>query len=148
MTPKSHSSPLAGERAKRRALSRGGAAAIGKNARSLRKNPTDAEKRLWWHLRSKQLAGYKFRRQQPIDHYIVDFVSFDHRLIIELDGGQHADQQKNDTVRTLYLEKFGFRILRFWNNEVLKNTEGVLETILTSLCPPTLTLPRKGGGKR
>jgi very-short-patch-repair endonuclease len=99
-------------------------------ARSLRKRPTDAEKLLWRHLRSKQVYGLKFRRQEAIGRYIVDFVCFEKRLIIELDGGQHAEQQIQDQERDSWFREQGFRTLRFWNNEVLGNIEGVLETIL------------------
>lgn len=98
-------------------------------AKSLRKRPTDAEIVLWRHLRSKQIDGLKFRRQEPIGQYIVDFVCFEKRLIIELDGGQHALQQARDQKRESWFKEQGFRTLRFWNNEVLRNIEGVLEVI-------------------
>jgi len=98
-------------------------------AKSLRKRPTDAEKRLWRHLKSKQINGLKFRRQEPIGTYIVDFVCFEKRLIIELDGGQHASQQAQDQERESWFMSQGFITLRFWNNEVLANIEGVLEVI-------------------
>jgi crossover junction endodeoxyribonuclease RuvC len=101
-------------------------------ARTLRHNSTEAEKRVWHLLRSRQI-GTKFRRQQPIEGYIVDFVSFDRRLVIEIDGGQHADASGYEERRTRCLEANGFRILRFWNNEVMENEEGVYETILTAL---------------
>ena len=99
------------------------------HARSMRAQPTDAERRLWSKIRYEQLEGLKFRRQAPIGRYIVDFVCFSNLLIIELDGGQHADQERQDLARTTWLESQGFRVMRFWNNEVLANTEGVLETI-------------------
>ena len=117
------------------------------NARQLRKNMTDAEKILWRHLRLKQMESYKFRRQCPIGSYIVDFVCFKRKLIIELDGSQHLDQIIYDEKRTKWFEGEGFRILRFWNSQVLNNTESVLNTILNSLTP-TLVLPHKGGGER
>jgi NAD(P)-dependent dehydrogenase (short-subunit alcohol dehydrogenase family)/very-short-patch-repair endonuclease len=139
-------SPLAGEQAKRIALSRGGKVRVVKNARNLRNNLTDAEKKLWHALKSNQL-GVKFRRQQPIDNYIADFACLEKKLIIELDGGQHGEQTVRDETRTQYIKQFGFRVLRFWNNEVLQNLNDVLETIRNALSPPTLTLPRKGGGK-
>jgi len=101
-------------------------------ARELRQNSTDAEKRLWRLLRSRQICA-KFRRQQPIEGYVVDFVSFEHRLVIELDGGQHADASEYEQQRTRCLEVNGFRILRFWNNEVMENEEGVFERIMTAL---------------
>ncbi|GAB6140699.1 hypothetical protein JCM14076_14280 [Methylosoma difficile] len=98
-------------------------------ARSLRKNQTDVEQRLWQQLRNRRLLNHKFRRQFPIEPYIVDFVCLELKLIIELDGGQHADQLDYDQHRSQYLGKKGFKILRFWNNEIIENNEGVLETI-------------------
>ena len=100
-----------------------------KFAKSLRKEATDVETLLWQKLRSRQVEGIKFRRQQPIEDFIVDFVSFEKRVIVELDGGQHAEQQYKDSDRDRFLEQQGFMVLRFWNNEVLKNTDGVLEVI-------------------
>jgi len=105
-------------------------------ARDLRKQPSDAENRLWYRLRRKSLSGYRFRRQSPIGNYIVDFVCPDVALIVELDGGQHADQQKYDEARTRWLESQGYRVLRFWNNDVLSNTDAVLEQILVALEDP------------
>jgi very-short-patch-repair endonuclease len=102
-------------------------------ARELRKNLTEAEHALWKHLRLRQLAGYKFRRQQPLGKYIVDFVCFEKRLIIEIDGGQHSEQVAYDSERTAWLETQGFRILRFWNNQVLKEIEVVKEVIWEAL---------------
>jgi very-short-patch-repair endonuclease len=98
-------------------------------ARALRKQATDAERLLWKHLRSRQLDGHKFRRQTPVGPYVVDFLCLEHRLVIELDGGQHADQQEKDQERSARLAGWGFRVLRFWNHEVLSNTEGVLQVI-------------------
>ena len=98
-------------------------------AKNLRKNSTDAERILWQKLRAKQLSGIKFRRQQPIKNCIVDFVSFEKRLIIELDGGQHAKNKLNDQNRDSILSEDGYTVLRFWNNEVLENLEGVLERV-------------------
>ena len=98
-------------------------------ARNLRKNQTDAERLLWQHLRNRQMLGQKFRRQFSIDTYIVDFVCLEVKLIVELDGGQHAEQIEYDHRRTEQLQKRGFKIIRFWNNEVLQNTTGVLEAI-------------------
>lgn len=103
-------------------------------SRNLRNNPTDAEKILWKHLRSQQLHGLKFRRQVPIDNYIVDFLCFEKRLVIELDGGQHSPEI--DAARTAYLESKGFLVMRFWNNDVFQNIEGVLETISMHLTIP------------
>jgi very-short-patch-repair endonuclease len=99
-------------------------------ARGLRRRSTEAEKLLWRRLRARDLGGEKFRRQVPIGPYYVDFVAFEPRLVIEVDGGQHADDGPE---RTRYLEAEGFRILRFWNNEVLRNTDGVLRTILAAI---------------
>jgi very-short-patch-repair endonuclease len=86
-------------------------------------------------LRDKQIDGVKFRRQQPIENYVVDFVSFEKRLIIEIDGGQHdeAENKKRDEQRTAWLEKDGYRVIRFWNNDVLLNIEGVLTKIKEAL---------------
>jgi len=102
-------------------------------ARRLRKNPTDAESRLWRHLRQKQLGGYRFRRQVPLGPYVADFVCQSEKLVVEVDGGQHADRTEDDARRSRWLITNGYRVLRFWNNDVLGNTEGVLETILRAL---------------
>ena len=104
-------------------------------ARTLRTNLTDAERLIWRHLRAGRFAGHKFKRQQPLGSYIVDFVCFEAMLIVELDGGQHADQVTEDAERSAWLESQGFRVLRFWNNDVLSNTEGVLERVLAALSP-------------
>ena len=98
-------------------------------ARSLRKNKTDVEQLVWKHLRNRQLYNYKFRRQFPIEPYIADFACLELKLIIELDGGQHANRINYDEQRSLFLEKRGFKVIRFWNNDVIENTEGVLEAI-------------------
>jgi heme b synthase len=108
---------------------------INQLAKNLRVNSTDAERLLWKHLRSKQLKDTKFRRQQPLGHYIVDFVSFDGNLIVELDGSQHAKNQEEDKQRDKWLITQGYKVLRFWNNEVLENIEGVLEKIMEHLSP-------------
>ena len=100
-----------------------------KYAKSLKRDATQAEKVFWRHLKARQMEGVKFRRQQPIDHYIVDFVSFETRLVIELDGGQHAINREKDIKRDQYLTDSGFKVLRFLNTEVLRNIEGVLEVI-------------------
>ena len=102
-------------------------------ARSLRKNSTDAEKYLWNHIRRRQLEGFKFRRQETIGRYIVDFINFERKIVIELDGGQHSIQRKKDEERDKLLKDQGYKVLRFWNNDVLKNIEGVLETVSLSL---------------
>ena len=119
------------------------------HARALRHNPTEAEKLLWRQLRLWQLDGFKFRRQQPLGKYIVDFVCFERKLIIELDGGQHAEQIEYDLERDGWLQEQSFTVLRFWNHEVLGNIESVKEKIYEKLKePPSLVLPRKGEGNR
>jgi very-short-patch-repair endonuclease len=102
-------------------------------ARKLRKDPTDAERRLWSHLRNKQLGGFRFRRQQPMGPYIVDFFCSDASLIVEVDGGQHDANAEQDATRTRWLEERGYKVLRFWNNEVLANAEGVVLAIREAL---------------
>jgi very-short-patch-repair endonuclease len=99
-------------------------------ARRLRRDAMDAEKRLWRALR-ETFPGAKFRRQTPVGPYIADFLSFRHKLIVEVDGGQHTAE--NDRRRTAYLEREGYRVLRFWNNDVLANIEGVIAQITSSL---------------
>lgn len=116
-------------------------------ARLLRKNLTDAEIALWKHLRMRQMRGLKFRRQAPIGPFIVDFVSFEAKLVIELDGGQHALQMASDKRRTTWLNQQGFKVLRFWDNEVLKNMENVEQAIYGSLFPPPLPSPTRGAGE-
>ena len=105
-------------------------------ARQLRNNPTDAERVLWNILRGRQIAGYKFRRQAPIGHYIVDFVCFENRLVIEVDGGHHAESADYDAMRTAWLESEGFRVMRFWNDQVLRETDAVQEAIFLAVQPP------------
>ena len=102
-------------------------------ARKLRRNETDAEKLLWKHLRGRRLDGYKFRRQVAVGKYVVDFAALEPRLIIELDGGQHVNQAVKDEMRTAELERFGFRVIRFWNHDVLTNIDGVMEAVLQEL---------------
>jgi len=102
-------------------------------AQALRKNPTDAERKLWAHLRLRQLGGYKFRRQHSLGPYIVDFICIEKKLIIEVDGGQHDDNKFYDSKRDKWLENKGFRVLRFWNNEVLTYIENVKEVIAGEL---------------
>jgi very-short-patch-repair endonuclease len=94
---------------------------------TLRQSATDAEKTLWTHLRNRHLAGLKFRRQHPIGPYIADFACPEAKLVVELDGGRHTEA--TDARRTAYLEAQGNTVVRFWNNEVLQNTEGVLEVL-------------------
>jgi crossover junction endodeoxyribonuclease RuvC len=116
-------------------------------ARPLRRDSTEAEKRVWQTLRAQQ-SGAKFRRQQPIEGYVVDFVSFEHRLIIEIDGGQHGDADDYEQARTRCLEANGFRILRFWNNDVMENIEGVFERIIEELRRSPLPLRERKGPSR
>jgi very-short-patch-repair endonuclease len=99
------------------------------NARRLRREQTDAEGILWHHLRARQMDGAKFRRQHPIGPYFADFCSTERRLIIELDGAQHVEQSREDEIRTSFLESEGYRVLRFWNGQVLESVEEVLGTI-------------------
>jgi len=104
-------------------------------ARGLRKTQTKAESLIWQKLRAKRFEGIKFKRQQPIGEYIVDFISFEKMLVIEIDGGQHNEDKwiLHDTERKLYLEGLGYTVLRFWNNEVIDNIEGVFEKLKTSI---------------
>jgi len=112
---------------------------------------TDAERLLWQHLRNRQLGMYKFRRQHPVGPYIVDFVCLEKKLVIEVDGGQHAEQTEPDAKRSDYLKEKGYRVIRFWNNEVLKETEAVLSVIFSSLdgnvIPRTPALSPGGEGE-
>ena len=101
-------------------------------ARRLRRQPTDAERRLWTILRDRRLAGYRFRRQHPIGDYIADFACTKHHLVVEADGGQHADSEA-DARRTAFLRGEGWEVIRFWNNDILSNTEGVIAEILREL---------------
>ena len=111
----------------------------------MRAAPTDAETCLWRHLRAHRLDGQKFKRQQPIGNYIVDFVCFEAKLIVEVDGGQH-NECVADTRRDEWLKSQGFAVLRFWNNEVLQNIEGVLTRILEALPPSPQPLSHQGRG--
>jgi very-short-patch-repair endonuclease len=111
-------------------------------AKSMRSEITDAERVLWMQLRAHRLDGLRFRRQTPIGRCIVDFVCHECRLIVELDGGQHADSP-HDVMRDRWLESKGYRVLRFWNSDVFTNREGVLETIVSAV-RGTLTFPLKG----
>lgn len=102
-------------------------------ARSLRSNMTDVERRLWMALKGKQIAGCRFRRQHPIGAYVADFACIEKMLVIELDGSQHQNQEAYDEDRSRYLNQQGWQVVRFWNNEVLENLDGVLEAILEKL---------------
>jgi adenine-specific DNA-methyltransferase len=121
------------------------------NARALRRNGTDAERRLWYFLRNRRLDGFRFRRQVPLGKYIADFVCMDAKLIIELDGGQHAEQTRYDEIRSAYLMRGGFKVVRFWNDDVLLRGEAVLEQILVALrqaSPHPDPLPQAGEGEK
>jgi very-short-patch-repair endonuclease len=104
-------------------------------AKHLRQDMTDAERKLWSILRNSQLNGVKFRRQQPIGPFVADFVCQERRLIVEADGGQHAESCTDDS-RTAFLEGKGYRVLRFWNNDILTNLDGVAQVIAAALSPP------------
>jgi very-short-patch-repair endonuclease len=123
---------------------------INPHARRLRREATDAERRLWYNLRNRRLGGFKFRWQETIGSCIADFACVECRLIVEADGGQHGPVQ--DDRRTAYLENLGWKVLRFWNNEILQNTDGVLDVILCA-CeergkgkPSPCPLPHAGEG--
>ncbi|MFK2903700.1 endonuclease domain-containing protein [Dyella ginsengisoli] len=121
-------------------------------AKVLRKNMTDAERLLWRHLRAHRLCDQKFRRQQPIGPYVVDFVHFGARLVVEADGGQH-NGSSNDAERDAWLQGQGFTVLRFWNHDILQNIEAVLEVVLNEIAKgapsPPAPLPQgERGGDR
>ena len=113
-------------------------------AKQLRKRSTDAENLLWRNLQRKQIEGFKFRRQQPIGNCIVDFVCLTKKIVIEIDGGQHAVYQESDRIRDAWFRTNGFRVLRFWNTELFENLEGVLETTRSELLTPSLNPSRQG----
>ncbi|MBM3529010.1 MAG: endonuclease domain-containing protein [Alphaproteobacteria bacterium] len=125
---------------------------VATNVKRLRTEMTDAEKKLWRALRSRSI-GPKFRRQVPLGRYIIDFVCFESKVIVEVDGGQHADS-RSDAVRDDYFAARGYRVLRFWNNDVLRNLEGVLTVIAQSHPSPGTPLrgvppsPARGEGNR
>lgn len=104
-------------------------------AKSLRRRLTDVEKKLWYQLRDRRFQGIKFRRQYPIGRYFVDFICVEKKLIIELDGSQHADNPK-DIVRDNWLKNEGYVIIRFWNNEIIQNLDGVLQVVQTHIQNP------------
>ena len=119
-------------------------------ARAMRLSPTDAERKLWWNLRHRiALPTSHFRRQVRLGRYIVDFACHDLKIVIEIDGGQHAEQMERDARRTEFLKSEGYRVLRFWNIDVLTNIEGVLELIQSAiLATPTPPPPHKGEGNQ
>ena len=118
------------ERAGVRAMSKG----LTNTARMLRKNQTDAERALWQRLRNRQLLGVKFRRQVPIKGYIADFAALEIKLIIELDGSQHIENKEADEIRTGFLQREGYKVIRLWNNDVLLRIDDVLEFIFQAVC--------------
>ena len=120
-----------------------------KRARTLRTKQTDAEQKLWYHLRAHRFLGLKFKRQKPVGPYIVDFICIERALVIELDGGQHTEQAHRDEARTRYLNQQGLRVLRFWNDDLLRDTEAVLDQIrLAALAGETLSPnPSPAGGR-
>jgi very-short-patch-repair endonuclease len=118
------------------------------NARALRSDMTFAERKLWHAIRARQILGRRFRRQHPIGPYIADFACIERSLVVELDGGQHQDQLARDERRTAFLQLQGWQVLRFWNNDVLNNLDGVLAKIADALAasPPSQPSPYKGEG--
>ena len=130
----------------------GGGHMPNENARALRKRLTSQEVKLWVRLRDLKSRGFHFRRQSPIGRYVVDFVAFSHWLVIEADGSQHGTLSglQSDTTRDSFLRSQGFTVLRFWNSDIDRNLNGVMETILSALSTPTPALradpPHKGEG--
>lgn len=121
------------------------------HARRLRRDQTEAERFLWRHLRSRYLNGFKFRRQHALGRFIVEFCCPERGLVVELDGGQHADQAEKDAKRTAYLNRVGCRVVRYWDHDVLSDPEAVLQHIVCALeeFPPQRSpLPPKGEGIR
>ena len=106
-------------------------------ARKLRRNQADAEQLLWSKLRSRQVGGLKFRRQFPLPPYVADFCCEEVRLIVEVDGGQHTNAVVDDKTRTEFFERRGYRVIRFWNNDVLLNIEGVIDEVLMCTTSPS-----------
>jgi very-short-patch-repair endonuclease len=118
-------------------------------ARNLRARQTEAENRLWYFLRDRRFLGAKFRRQVPVGPYVADFLCKSAGLIVEADGGQHSERAAQDGARTRFLEAEGYRVLRFWNSEVMENVEGVMEVIamaIRELPSPPAPLPQAGEG--
>jgi very-short-patch-repair endonuclease len=156
-TQRVNPSPLAGEGGLRRRRRTGeGALTLMKAARKLRSRMTDAERKLWFALKDRRFEAFKFRRQVPVGPYIADFLCFESRLIVEVDGGQHAESVR-DAERDAWLSQNAFRVVRFWNNDVLQNLEGVLTSLAMELnttphpssrlreTPPS---PARGEGKK
>ncbi|MEW6766662.1 MAG: DUF559 domain-containing protein [Pseudomonadota bacterium] len=116
-------------------------------AKTLRGDMTNAEHRLWSSLRANRLEGLSFRRQSPIGSFVVDFVCHERRLVIEVDGGQHADSRQ-DVARDRWLQSKGYRVVRFWNSDVMKNRDSVLQSILSAAQIPLPNPPPQGGRER
>ncbi len=116
-------------------------------AKTLRTHQTDAELRLWYHLRAHRFMGLKFKRQKPLGRFIVDFICMERGLIIELDGGQHADDVLRDQQRDVWFGEQGYTVLRFWNNDVMQNLEGVLERIRDAVALSPGPSPASGRGE-
>ena len=135
MARETRPSPLAGEGQASRSDGRERGRVLRKRAKAMRHEPTPAEHRLWQILRAKRFAGFKFKRQLVIDHYIADLACLAQRLIIEADGGQHGEAV-SDVRRDAYLRAQGFRLLRFWNSDIFDNEEGVTERIFEALLSP------------
>ncbi len=114
-------------------------------SRRLRREMTDAERKLWQHLRGRQLDGFKFRRQHPVPPYIADFCCIERKLIVELDGSQHNEHK--DAARTRFLESQGWGVVRFWDSEALVQTEAVVEAIWNARGNRTLTPPPRPAGE-
>jgi adenine-specific DNA-methyltransferase len=108
----------------------------------MRHVPTEAEKKFWWMVRDRRLGGHKFKRQHPIGSYIADFACLEAKLIVELDGGQHAKRQEHDTKRDAVFASQGFRVVRFWNGEFLKNQEAAADQLLQQLGGEKTPSPR------
>lgn len=117
-------------------------------AKRLRSHQTEAEQRLWYHLRAHRFMGLKFKRQKPVGRYIVDFICHEHHLIVEVDGGQHAEQTEYDHERDTWLRQRGYRVLRVWNHEVMQQLDGVLEQIRSLALSPVDHLPPPLSRKR
>jgi very-short-patch-repair endonuclease len=119
-------------------------------AKVLRRVMTEAEKRLWYHLRAHRFLGVKFKRQKPVGPYVVDFVCPTLKVVVEVDGGQHSEKAEYDRLRDAHLRKRGYTVLRFWNNEVMENLEGVLERVAAAIMhnapSPPSPLPQAGEG--
>ena len=115
-------------------------------AQNLRNNATDAERHLWRQLSGRKLGGYKFSRQIPVGRFVCDFMCREARVVVELDGGQHGQDEARDAYRSEYIEGEGYQVLRFWNNDVLGNTDGVLAAILRTL-ETAHPLPPPAGGR-